>query len=65
VIRIFGQNSRYFDFGGADQMVAELCEAHDEVDGRLLQICGDLKTRVLPSGNWLFCLAALSLVPKL
>ncbi len=46
-------------------MVAELCEAHDEVDGRLLQICGDLKTRVLPSGNWLFCLAALSLVPKL
>ncbi len=51
VIRIFGQNCWDFDFWCADQMVAKLGKAHDKVDGRLLQVCGDLQTRVLPSGS--------------
>ncbi len=37
--------------GCGDKMVAELGEAHDEVDRRALKVGGDLEARVLPPGS--------------
>ncbi len=37
--------------GCGDKVVAELGEAHDEVDRRALQVGGDLEARVLPPGS--------------
>jgi hypothetical protein len=37
--------------GCGDEVVAELGEAHDEVDRRALQVGSDLEARVLPPGS--------------